>query len=307
MSGLTTTQDCSVLDGGLPMRCAKVTALFDDLVGILWETATSLHPRPSNFPRHSLQPRWWTDDCFQAMVTRNASWTDYRRSNLSEDYAHFPIHRLHFYRLVQSTRRRFWRCWQDEVGQLRTQDPKPAQAVCHLPNTSHMARCNGVPRSPTTRDHVTDGGRTFSSVNASSTHEDFSADFYLSMTRRFSELIADRPAGDFHAPFSASELSRALNFCHDSSPGRNGLAYRAFQSQLPWWRATCSFHSISCSSGTSVSHVVPSSSTATQSDPDQCRPIALATCAFKIFERLVHGRVAPRICSGLDECQGGLR
>ena len=51
-------QDCSVLNGGLPMRCAKVYALFDDLVGILWETASSLHPRPSNFPRQRRQPRW---------------------------------------------------------------------------------------------------------------------------------------------------------------------------------------------------------------------------------------------------------
>ena len=65
-----TTQDCSVLDGGLPMRCANVTALFDDLVGILWEIAASLHPRPSNFPRQRRQPRWLTDDCLQAMVVR---------------------------------------------------------------------------------------------------------------------------------------------------------------------------------------------------------------------------------------------
>ena len=78
----------------------------------------------------------------------------------------------------------------------------------------------------------------FSSVNTSSTHENFSADFYSSMTRRFFELTADHSPGDFGAPFSASELSRALNFCHDSTPGQDGLAYGAFQSDLPWWRAS---------------------------------------------------------------------
>ena len=49
------------------------------------------------------------------------------------------------------------------------------------------------------------------------------------------------------------------------------------------------------------------SSTGTHQIRTRIWPISLASCAFKIFERLVHGRIAPRICSGLDECQGGFR
>ena len=56
-----------------------------------------------------------------------------------------------------------------------------------------------------------------------------------------------------------------------------------------------------------LSHVVPVFKHGDASDPDQYRPISIAPCAFKIFERLVHGKIAPRICSGLDECQGGFR
>ena len=42
-------------------------------------------------------------------------------------------------------------------------------------------------------------------------------------------------------------------------------------------------------------------------EPDHYRPISLASCAFKIFERLVHGRIAPHISDRIDECQGGFR
>ena len=156
----------------------------------------------------------------------------------------FSSHRLHFDRLVRSTRRRFWRCWQDEIAQLRTQDPQACASrirrCFRVPTTQHVPHGTMQWRAEIA-DHTRpcDGWRAhFSSVNTSSTHEDFSADFYSSMTGRFFELTADRSPGDFDAPFSASELSRALNFCHDSTPGQDGLPYRAFQSHLPWWRAS---------------------------------------------------------------------
>ena len=40
-------------------------------------------------------------------------------------------------------------------------------------------------------------------------------------------------------------------------------------------------------------------------NPD--RPISLASCAFKVFEHLIHGRMAPLILPRLDEAQGGFR
>ena len=38
-------------------------------------------------------------------------------------------------------------------------------------------------------------------------------------------------------------------------------------------------------------------------DLDRYRPISLASCAFKVFERLIHGRIAPHICNRLDDSQ----
>ena len=81
------------------------------------------------------------------------------------------------------------------------------------------------------RDH-------FSSVVVPSTHDDFSSEFHGSMTLRFFELTSDQhSSGVFDAPFSESELSRALSKCHDSAPGLDGLRYSTFQQHLPWWRA----------------------------------------------------------------------
>ena len=40
---------------------------------------------------------------------------------------------------------------------------------------------------------------------------------------------------------------------------------------------------------------------------DGYRAIALVSCAFTVFDRLVHGRIAPGICDRHDEGQGGFR
>ena len=56
-----------------------------------------------------------------------------------------------------------------------------------------------------------------------------------------------------------------------------------------------------------LSHVVSVFKHGDPAEPDHHRPISLASCAFKIFERLVHGRIAPHISDRLDECQGGFR
>ena len=202
-----------------------------------------------------------------------------------------------------------------DVGKTRspTEDPQACASrirrCFRVPTTQHVPH-GTMQWRPALVDHTRpcDGWRAhFSSVNTTSTHENFSADFYLSITGRFYEFTADRSPGDFDAPFSASELSGALNLCHDSTPGQDGLPYRAFQSHLPWWRASLLFFNLVVPSSWKLCHVVPVFKHGDAPDPDQYRAISLASCAFEIFERLVHGRIAPRICSGLDECQGGFR
>ena len=153
------------------------------------------------------------------------------------------------------------------------------------------------------RDH-------FSSVAAPSTQNDFSSEFHCSMTLRFFELTSDQhSSGAYDAPFSESELSRALSKCHVSAPGLDGLRYSTFQQHLPWWRAILlGFFNLLLSwnvvpSVWKLSQVVPIFKDGDPADPDRYRPISLASCAFKVFERLIHGRIAPHICNRLDDSQ----
>ena len=86
---------------GFPQRCAKASALFDDLLRILWDTARLIHPRQTPMHRRRPQPRWWTGECFRAPVA----------SRLCSFLLWF-----YFHRLVCSTRRSCWRSWQDEIS-----------------------------------------------------------------------------------------------------------------------------------------------------------------------------------------------
>ena len=311
-------EELSVPDSELPQRCATVNALFDNLVAILWDTAKSLHPTVPNVPRHRRQPRWWTDACYHALVARNAVWRDFRRSHLSEDYALFSSRRLYFHRLVCTSRRRFWRSWQDGVARLRMQDPRACASrirrCFRLPDCRRTPHASMRWRSSSVRSaRACDHWRThFSSVTASGGYDDFSPDFSQSITRRFFDITADVSPRPFDALFSASELSNALRLCHDSAPGQDSLPYSAFQPRLPWWhhRLLKFFNLVLrwnvVPSSWKLSHVVPVFKHGDPAEPDHYRPISLASCAFKIFERLVHGRITP-ISDRLDECQGGFR
>ena len=77
---------------------------------------------PSHFTRHFPKSLATNAACYRALVARIAAWRDFRRSHLSEDYTLFSSCKLYFHRLIRTTRRRFWRSWQDGVAHLRMQD-----------------------------------------------------------------------------------------------------------------------------------------------------------------------------------------
>ena len=63
-----------------PARASSLDCLFDSLTQILFDCA-SLHSRrrPGSRSR-TRQPLWWNDACYHALVARNGSWRDFRRS-----------------------------------------------------------------------------------------------------------------------------------------------------------------------------------------------------------------------------------
>ena len=172
--------------------------------------------------------------------TSGKAWRDFRRSNLPADCVRFSSCRLYFHRLVRSTRRSYWRSWQDDISWMRIQNPQACASRirrCFRSPTSRTAPHDSMiwrtPQAGTARP--CDGWRDhFSSVVVPSTHDDFSSEFHCSMTLRFFELTSDQhSSGVFDAPFSESELSSALSKCHDSAPGLDGLRYSTFQQHFP--------------------------------------------------------------------------
>ena len=216
-------------------------------------------------------------------------------------------------------RAHFWSEWLDSVQSLSHRDPRLASSLIRRtfrtpttpPNLCNM-NWGGVRSSASPLMMQEPTGvptllpplqRTACSLMTSSSHS-------LSVSRH-SRLHMSR-ADLTH--LSLTELVAALSKCHESAPGADGLPYSAFKVSFPWWRhLLLSFFNLILRfavvpSAWKSSLVVPLFKR--DGDPtffDSNRPISLASCAFKVFEHLVHARIAPHISPQLDVSQGGFR
>ena len=137
---------------------------------------------------------------------------------------------------------------------------------------------------------------------------DFDRCFAAAVSDQIRACCVDQSSGDFDAPFSERELVRALAQCSDSAIGRDGLPYSAFQVNLDWWRQMMlDFFNLVLAwnivlSAWTSGEVVP---VFKHGDRNQTidRSLWLHVLS-KVFERLVHGRIAPHILPQLDESQG---
>ena len=108
--------------GGAARHSLQMNNLFSQFCNILWN-----HARPPDrdtrrpLPR---QPRWWTNECFRALVGCYSAWRAYRRSGSLSNYFRFSHSRLLFHRLVRSSRRAFWRRWQHNIQQIHNRNPE---------------------------------------------------------------------------------------------------------------------------------------------------------------------------------------
>ena len=252
------------------------------------------------------QPRWWTNECFRALVARNSAWRAYRRSSWSlSDYSH---RRLLFHRLVRSSRRAFWRRWQHNIQQIHNRNPRACASQIRrcfrLPPRlapSTMAWSPGLDDSTQLPSRVCDRWRSHFSSVASSQDTHYSLDFFNLISSHFVDLTSASSSGPFDAPFSAPELAQALAQCHYSAPGHDGLPYSAFKPDLPWWRGmllqffNLVLHWNTVPAAWKISTVVPVFKRGDPASPDQYRPISLASCAFKIRAPHLHPHCAAHL------------
>ena len=86
-----------------PGRAPVLDSLFESLTQILCDSdSLVVAPRSAAArvcPRRR-QPRWWNDDCFHALIARNGSWRDFRRSGSEADHSRFRVMWQQFRRIV---------------------------------------------------------------------------------------------------------------------------------------------------------------------------------------------------------------
>ena len=114
------------------------------LDSILCGFAFALSSSPWSRPRH-------------ALVARNGSWRDFRRSRSPEDQARFHLLRQQFHSTVRSSRTRFWNEWLGSVTSLSRRAPRRACSLIRrtfrssgvTPDLYHMQRhgpsCSALP------------------------------------------------------------------------------------------------------------------------------------------------------------------
>ena len=224
-----------------PERASVLDSLFDSFTRILCECASHhSRRRPGSRPRRR-QPLWWNDACYHALVARNGSWRDFRRSGSPEDQARFHLLRQQFHSTVRSSRTRFWNEWLGSVTSLSRRAPSLACSLIRrtfrtsgvTPDLCHM-QWHGPSCSALPPDEARSLWRAhFSSPTGDSS---FSDDFFRSVSLRFASLTSLHESGRFDAPFSYNELVAALSKCHESAPGADCLPYSLFKVSFPWWR-----------------------------------------------------------------------
>ena len=212
----------------------------------------------------------------------------------------------------------YWADWQERLASLSRSCPRVAASMVRQTFSSpgrHASHVTwGLPSSTPVASSVSAANwrQHFASVGANS--HSFDEDFFEEVSQRFRDINSHQVVpGLFDAPFSPSELRRALNLCFDSAVGADGLPYSVFKTNFPWWQsAVLLFFNLVLSWGVvptlwKRSIVVPVFKRGDPSLATNFRPISLASCCFKIFEHLVHARIGPHISPQLDECQGGFR
>ena len=174
------------------------------------------------------EPLWWNDACYHALVARNGSWRDFRRSGSHEDQARFRLLRQQFHSTIRSSRTHYWNEWLGSVTSLSRQAPRLACSLVRrtfrssvvTPDLCHV-QWDGASRCALPPDEARSHWRAHFSSSTEDTR--FSDDICASRLSRPCTIL-----GDLMLP-----LPRVSSWC-----GRDGVIFRSPSSSSscasPW-------------------------------------------------------------------------
>ena len=296
-------------------------SLYSELCDIIWSAAP---PTRQGHRRHP-QPSWWTDDCYDCLVGRNAAWRERRRNfNASTDAA-FRAARIRFHRAARRAWESFWESWLAETEILSMTNPRASAQRCrqqfgtcsqNIPlQMSWQSRSSPQNVSGTDALHAErEQWREHFASLAQLPADEFNSDHHARISRRAQRLRAHVcPPGRLDGPFALGELLQALSHCEDGAVGPDGIPYKALRVDLPWWQSCLLdffrlVQRLGCvPSVWKQAITLPLWKKGPRAAASNYRPIVLTSCVAKLFERLLLQRVGPCVEPQLDNCQAGFR
>ena len=287
-------------------RKQQLDVSYRDFVKIVWDAEPGLYRCPrANAQR---QPSWWNDDCFDAMVARNAAWR--QRNRFPELDSNFRAARNHFHRVFHRAKTAFWSNWLQRVERMC-----PRANSCRVaPRLSPSAQA-----TPHERDDCVHQWRQHFQEASSLSAVSFDRRHHARVCHRVRRIRETREAPhDTHshldAPFTREELQAALRQCaQEKSPGCDNIPYKALCADIPWWQHAILQYLELCRSYSCVPSlwkhgiVIPMAKQLDASKRDDYRPITLTSCFAKILERMILNRIRPLVDPQLDDSQAGFR
>ena len=298
-------------------RRATLDILSAALVTTLWTAAEARLPRPG--PPKPPQPDWWSDECLDALLRRNAAFRTRRRSPSADAELAFRSARNQFHRVVRRAKHLFWRRWLSDIDTTRSRNPREAarrvrRRFSHLPCAA-PADISGEETDLASSAPLAAWRNHFSNVSQNDLPH-YDRRHYHRIRRRVARLRREAAShvGSFDSPFTEPELLAALReLRHCSAPGTDGLPYEVWTVRdSRWHHALLSFLELVRTWATVPTVwregiVVPIHKSGSTRDPSNYRPITLLTSLTKLFERLVLRRIGPALNPILDPAQAGFR
>ncbi|KAI5713578.1 hypothetical protein M8J76_001614 [Diaphorina citri] len=259
-----------------------------------------------NIPRsnpENMKPRvpWWTEECYKAIKNKNKCYRKYKSTLSPDDFTLFKRARAISRKTVWQAKRESWRNFIGSIN-INTSSKEAWQKVKRI--LGKKTNQIGVPCLLQDSQYITDKKDVANILNERF-HKNSDLSSHSDTFQTFKELSEREPlhfsvsnSDPYNAPITMRETERALNSRKDTSPGIDKISYVMLKKlPRPSLIILNKIYNRIWYSG-----IIPekwkvfilSPILKPQKNPEQSesyRPICLASCLFKLLEKIVNDRL----------------
>ncbi|GFY13641.1 probable RNA-directed DNA polymerase from transposon X-element [Trichonephila clavipes] len=281
------------------VKTESVDTAVQEVTNVLIAAADLSIPKVSSHSFQRYEP-WWNTDCQTAYKNQRKLWGIFRRYPTTENLLAFKKAKSNARRVRRRSQRQ---SWIRNVSSLTSSTSskqlwkkvKAANGMYRESSFPILQTSNSVFSSPVKIVNIL--GETFQSVSSTASYNSC----FLEIKRRAERTpinFSTRSFFPYNCNFTMAELRKALIQAHNTSPGPDGITYTMLRHLDPnsltnilflfnrVWKEHC-FPS-SWREAIVIPILKPGK---VATDPLSYRPIALTSCFYKIFERMVNTRL----------------